>query len=467
MKQHIQIIILLISILSISSKTYSQVEISVRNVNRGIELCNEGKNDLGLFYLTIGLRNEELPDSLRNIGELFRQYSYIVCDEEKVSKDVLEKILPKINEPLYQLILTNHYLGLHFLQNDKLDKAHFFLRNCMQACETIGRKDSIEYAQCLKDMALLAEKQNKYNEADSIYKQVYTLLKGDDRYKETFMYLLSEYYHNNYMYLHNYNKALTIAKDNSFITKQLYGNLNQKYIQTLIDQSYAYSALFQYNSAIELSDSICILQEKLTGKNNPNYYIALRNKVYAYSEIEDYNNALKHSNELLQLTENTEDWLDNASYNVSIKHKLGKYEEAIKQQKRIIAYYTENNNTTSLGYIRSISDLRKIYDDVSGYKDELEKLDQILISFELPDTATNDELLDVFISKSYAYSNKSYIEYSTFVQNTIKELDPILESDIYYQSIKCGMLIEVLYPNYNDAIEYIEATLCRNSNREF
>ena len=329
-----KIICIIFCLLSVSF-LHSQVNIAVRNIIRGIELCNEGKNDLGLFYLTIGLRNEELPDSLRNIGELFRQYSYIVCDEEKVSKDVLEKILPQINEPLYQLILTNHYLGLHFLQNDKLDKAHIFLKNCMQACETIGRKDSIEYAQCLKDMALLAEKQNKYNEADSIYKQVYTLLKGDNRYKETFRYLLSFYYHNNYMYLHKYNEALDIAEENSIVTKHLYGTLSQEYIQSLRDQLYAYHKLNQYAISIELSDSICILQEKLTGKNNPNYYIALRDKVYACYEIEDYNNALKHSNELLQLTENTEYWLDNANYNVSIKHKLGKYEEAIKQQKKI------------------------------------------------------------------------------------------------------------------------------------
>ena len=127
-----------------------------------------------------------------------------------------------------------------------------------------------------------------------------------------------------------------IAKENTTITYDLYGNISQKYIQTLIDQSYAYSALSQYKSVIELSDSICILQEILTGKNNPNYYVALRNKVFAYSEAEDYDNALMHSNELLQLTENTDYWLDNASYNVTIKHKLVKYEEAIKKQKEII-----------------------------------------------------------------------------------------------------------------------------------
>lgn len=360
---------------------------------------------------------------------------------------------------MYQLIFANQYLGKYYTQNKGFDKAHIYFNNCLRVCERIGRKDSIEYAQCLKDMAFLAQIQNRYNEADSIYKQVYTLLKGDDRYKETFMYFLSEYYHNNYMYLHNYNEALNIAKESSIVTKELYGTLSQYYIQSLIDQSYTYSALFQYNSAIELSDSICILQERLTGKNNPNYYVALRNKVFAYSEAEDYDNALMHSNELLQLTENTDYWLDNASYNVTIKHKLGKYEEAIKKQKEIIAYYEENNYTSSLEYIRSISYLRQIYDDVSGYKDELKKLNEILISFEFPASATGEEILDVFLCKLYAYDDKSFQEYSTFIKNTISRLDPILYSSAEYQSIKCCMLLDVFYPNNNEAIENIKLHL--------
>lgn len=55
---------------------YSQIDIAVRNINRGIELGNEGKYELALFYLSIGLKNVELSDSIRNIGELYRQCSY-------------------------------------------------------------------------------------------------------------------------------------------------------------------------------------------------------------------------------------------------------------------------------------------------------------------------------------------------------------------------------------------------------
>ena len=464
MKQHIQILILLISILSISSKTYSQVDISVRNINRGIELCNEGKHELGLFYLSVGLRNEDLSDSLRSIGELYRQISYYITDKDKISYDILEDILPKIKDPHGPLLIyANKLLGQKYTQQNDFKKAHLYLDQSLQECERIGRKDSIEYILCIMEMAELNLKQEKYDESDCIYKYAYKLLKDNYihiyTYKETFMHLLFAYYHNNYMYLHNYEKALSIAKENSIITNQLFGNLNQKYIQSLIDQSYAYSALGDYKATIELSDSICVLQEKLTGKNNHNYYIALRNKVFAYSEIEDYNNALKYSNELLQLTKNTEYWLDNTNYNISLKHKLGKYEEAIKKQKEIIAFYEENNNTSSLEYIRSISNLRQIYDDVSGYKDELKELNEILISFEFPESATGEEILDIFLCKLYAYHDKSFQEYSAFIKNTISKLDPILYSEIGYQSIKCGMLLDVLYPNYKDAVEYINLHL--------
>ena len=459
MKQHFYILILIISILFISSETYSQVNIAVRNINRGIELCDEGKHELGLFYLIIGLRNEELPDSLKNIGELYRQCSNIITDEEKVSNNVLESILPNITSPLYQLIFANQYLGKHYIQNEEFAKAHIYLNNCLEVCERIGRKDSIEYAQCLKDMAFLVQIQNRYNEADSIYKQVYTLLKGDDRYKETFMYLLFEYYHNNYMYLHNYDKALSLAQENSIIINQLFGSINQEYIQSLRDQSYAFSKLHQYNPVIELSDSICNLQETLTGKNSSYYFIALRDKVFAYSKIENYDKAHEYSNELIELTKGTENWIDNVSYNISLKHKLGKYEEAIKKQKEIIAFYEENNNTSSLEYIRNISYLRQIYDDVSGYKDELKKLNEILISFEFPESATGEEILDIFLCKLYAYSDKSFGEYSIYVKNMTNKLDSVLNSDLYYQSIKCGMLLDVLYPNYKDAIEYINLHL--------
>lgn len=441
------------------SNLHSQINISIRNINRGIELCDEGKYELGLFYLSIGLRSEELPDSLRNIGELYRQCSYIITDETKVSNNVLESILPNIKSPLYQLIYAYQHLGRHYTQTKNFDKAHSYLSNCLQECEYIGRKDSIEYIWCLIDMARLTQDQNKYEETDSIHKQAYSLLKGNDTYKDAFMYLLSEYYHNNYMFLRNYSKALSIAKENSIITNQLFGNLNQKYIQSLIDQSYAYSALGQYKSAVVLSDSICILQEKLTGKDHPNYYIALRNKVFSLNEIEDYDNALKHSNELIQLTEGNEYWIDYISYNVKINQKQGNYEEAIRKQKEIIEYYVKNDKSQSLKYIESISNLRQIYDDVSGYKDEVKKLDEILISFKLPYPPAPEESLTLFLLKSYAYSDKSFGEYSIYVKNMTNKLDSVLNSDLYYQSIKCGMLLDVLYPNYKDAIEYINLHL--------
>ena len=218
MKQHIYILILIISLLSISSKTYSQVDIAVRNINRGIELCDEGKHHIGLFYLSIGLRNEELPDSLRNIGELYRQCSYIITDKEKVSNDILENVLPQIKEPSYLLIYANQHLGQFYTQQEKFAKAHLYLNQSLQECERIGRKDSIEYVWNLIDLARLAIKQGKYDETNNLHQQAYNLLKGNETYKDAFMYLLSEFYHNNYMYLHNYNEALNIAKESSNVT---------------------------------------------------------------------------------------------------------------------------------------------------------------------------------------------------------------------------------------------------------
>ena len=466
MKQHIYILILIISLLSISSKTYSQVDISVRNINRGIELCDEGKHHIGLFYLSIGLRNEELPDSLRNIGELYRQCSYIITDKEKVSNDILENVLPNIKEPLYVSIYAYLHLGQYYIQREQFNKANSYLNKCLNECEKNGRKDSIEYIWCLTDMARIMTKQGNYNATNSLHKQIYTLLKieGNNIYKENLMYLLFAYYDNNYMNLHNYNEALNIAKENTTITYDLYGNISQKYIQTLIDQSYAYSALSQYKSVIELSDSICILQEKLTGKNNPNYYIALRNKVYAYSEIEDYNNALKHSNELLQLTENTEYWLDNASYNVSINHNLGKYDDAIKRQKEIVNLYKKENRN-SYKYIQSLYNLRTIYDDISGYKKEITELDEYILSLDITRTMTKEELLSLFMIKSRIYQNRSYLEYSSYIKTKINELDSILGLDIYYQSFKC-FLLDIIYPNYNDAIDYVESHLSLLKDRQ-
>ena len=167
MKQHIYILILIFSLLSISSKTYSQVDISVRNINRGIELCDEGQHHIGLFYLSIGLRNEELPDSLRNIGELYRQCSYIITDKEKVSNDILENVLPNIKEPLYVSIYAYLHLVQYYIQREQLNKANSYLNKCLNECEKNGRKDSIEYIWCLTDMARIMTKQGNYNATNS------------------------------------------------------------------------------------------------------------------------------------------------------------------------------------------------------------------------------------------------------------------------------------------------------------
>ena len=471
MKQHIQILILLISILSISSKTYSQVDISVRNINRGIELCNEGKHELGLFYLSVGLRNEDLSDSLRSIGELYRQISYYITDKDKISYDVLEDILPKIKDPHGPLLIyANKLLGQKYTQQNDFKKAHLYLDQSLKECERIGRKDSIEYILCIMEMAELNLKQEKYDENDSIYKYAYKLLKDNYihiyTYKETFMHLLFAHFHNNYMYLHNYEKALSIAKENSIITNQLYGINNQKYIQTLIDQSYAYGELFQYDSVIELTDSICKLQEMLTGKNNSNYYTALNNKVEVYANIEDYDNALKYSDELLELTKDTEDWIDYASSSISIYQNLGKYSEAIKMQKSIVIYYRNINDIGSLKYVQSLYNLREIYDDILGYKKEIEELDRLIISFDFSHSPTKSEVLNLFIYKLGVYKDKGFKEYISFVKDRINELDLILGSDMIYQHVKCTMLLEVLHPDYDDAIEYVESYLTLLKNKQ-
>ena len=175
MKHYIYILISTICILLVSSKAYSQVDISTRNINRGIELCNEGKDHLGIFYLSIGLRDKELPDSLRNIGELYRQCSYIITDKEKVSNDILENILPNIKEPLYVSIYAYLHLGQYYIQQEQFDKADSYLNKCLNECEKNGRKDSIEYIWCLTDMARLMTKQGKYNVTNSLHKQIYTL----------------------------------------------------------------------------------------------------------------------------------------------------------------------------------------------------------------------------------------------------------------------------------------------------
>ena len=177
MKQHIQILILLISILSIASKTYSQVDISVRNVNRGIELCNEGKHEFGLIHLSMGLKDKELPDSIRYVGELYRQCSYIITDKSKVSYGILESILPKIKEPQGPLLIyANQDLGNWYIQQEEFDKAYLYLNQSLQECERINRKDSIEYIYSLTDIASLESKRNNSKEVDRLFEYIYNLI---------------------------------------------------------------------------------------------------------------------------------------------------------------------------------------------------------------------------------------------------------------------------------------------------
>ena len=456
MKQHIQILILLISILSISSKTYSQVDISVRNVNRGIELCNEGKHEFGLIHLSMGLKDKELPDSIRYVGELYRQCSYIITDKSKVSYGILESILPKIKEPQGPLLIyANQDLGNWYIQQEDFDKAYLYLNQSLQECERINRKDSIEYIYSLTDIASLESKRNNLKEVDRLFEYIYKLLNNKESENYRFQTILLSFFIDYQFNLNASEKAYHVALKRSQILFDMYGGISDEYIKSLWDQ---YDASFVYNQekAKVIIDSICDIQEKITGKNHHDYFTALNSKIETYIAIGDYNNALKYSNELMDLSNGTRYHILYKQQQVTILHDLGKYEEAIKKQKEIVVYYISINNTSSFEYIQSVFRLRKIYDDLSGYKKEITKLDEIIISFNFSYTPTNEELLNLLIFKLSVYKYKSYTEYSSFVKNEFKKLDSILGSDMLYQNLKCG-IVEILYPDYNDAVKYIES----------
>ena len=457
MKQHIQILILLISILSIASKTYSQVDISVRNVNRGIELCNEGKHEFGLIHLSMGLKDKELPDSIRYVGELYRQCSYIITDKSKVSYGILESILPKIKEPQGPLLIyANQDLGNWYIQQEEFDKAYLYLNQSLQECERINRKDSIEYIYSLTDIASLESKRNNSKEVDRLFEYIYKLLNNKDSEKYRFQTILLSFFIDYQFNLNNSEKAYRVALKRSQILFDMYGDISDEYIKSLWDQ---YDASFIYNQerAKDIIDSICYIQEKITGKNHYDYWTALDSKIDTYIAIEDYNNALKFSNELIELSNGTRYQILYKQDQATILHNLGKNEEAISKQKEIISYYTRINDMNSFEYIQSIYQLRLMYDDISGYKKEIDKLDEIIISFNFQHSATKEELLNLLIIKYHIHKlSKSFQDCFSFVKDKFSKLDTILGSDMIYQSIKCSE-IDVLYPDYNDAIKYIES----------
>ena len=455
MKQHIQILVLLISILSISSKTYSQVDLSVKNINRGMELCNEGKHELGLILLSMGLKDKELPDNIRNLGELYRQCSYIVTDKSKVSYEILENILPTIKEPQGPLLIyANQDLGNWYIQQEDFDKAYLYLNQSLQECERINRKDSIEYIYSLTDIASLESKRNNSKEVDRLFEYIYKLLNNKDTEKYRFQTILLSFFIDYQFNLNNSEKAYHVALKRSQILFDMYGEISDEYIKSLWDQ---YDASFIYNQerAKAIIDSICYIQEKITGKNHYDYWTALDSKIDMYIAIEDYNNALEFSSELIELSNGTRYEILYKQKQVTILHDLGKYEDAISKQKEIISYYNRINNTNSFEYIQSIYKLRIIYDDILGYKKEIDELDEIITSYNFPYSASKDELLNLFTIKLHIHKlSNSFQDYYSFVKNEFSKLDTILGSDMIYQSIKCEE-IEVPYPDNNDAIKFI------------
>ena len=281
------------------------MDIAIKNINKGLDLCNEGKHELGLSYLSIGLEDTELSDSIKNIGELYRQCSYFITDRNKISYDVLEKILPKIKEPQGPLLIyANQHLGRWYTQQKDFKKAHLYLTQSLKECERINRKDSIEYIYSLTDLANLESNRNNPKEVDRLYDYIYELLNNKDTEKFKFQTVLLSFYLNYKDILLDYEKAFNIAHKRSNILSDIYGNISYEYIQSLWDQ-YDVSFIYDQENARNIIDTICHIQEKLTGKNHYDYWTALSSKIDTYIAIEDYNNDLKFSNELIELSNGT------------------------------------------------------------------------------------------------------------------------------------------------------------------
>ena len=348
-----KIICIIFCLLNISN-LHSQINISVRNINRGIELCNEGKHDLGLFYLSIGLKDEELSDSIRNVGELYRQCSYAITDRSKLSYDVLKNTLPKIKEPKGPLLIyANQYLGQFYTQQEDFDKAFFYLKHSLKECERINRKDSIEYIYSLTDLASLESKRMNINAVDSLYKYIYKILDNKDSEKFRFQTILLSFYIDYKEILLNDERAFNVAQKRSQILSEMYGVISEEHIKSLWDQ-YDASYIYNVGQAKVIADSICYVQEKITGKNHYDYWTALDSKIDMYIAIEDHDNALKFSNELIELSKGTRYQILYKQNHATILHDLGKYEEAISIQKEIISYYTRINDTSSFEYIQGV-----------------------------------------------------------------------------------------------------------------
>lgn len=434
---------------------YSQTNLSEEYIKRGIEYCEQNMYQIGLYSLNAGLNSsEELSDSIKNIGEMYRQCAYILTnDTSHISIELLEKLIPLMKHPCgINLVIGNKYLSDWYTNQQDYKKAYTYIKRTLEEIETLGEKKNIMYLACIAIAADLQDILGNYDEAAKFYQYLYYNAKNIN----TKLYInalggLATYF---YLYNIDYCKSLSYSKEQANATLELYGKSSKEYILALQN---VYDACLniptEHDLAISTAYEIYNLQKE-SNINKEGYIAALENLITAYNINRSFSLATPYVQELVAITKGTSKWKEVASTLSHLYFMYGNSNEAINLQRKIISLYKKEKKIECYQYIYEISNLIHYLSNREYTQNEIRELYDIINTTVINDIDRLPDSMKITycLIKAEAYKEtEQYWEYYKCIKHLKNKIN---EEYIYFFPIET--IQECFFSNSEEAFNYIK-----------
>lgn len=287
----------------------------------------------------------------------------------------------KTNHPEYTEVLV----GRGWLATDraKYRNALPLLQEVLPLLKERFGKQSLEYVNVVKRLALTNTHLNNYHAALALYGEALAILKeavGDTNrdYASTL---------NNLAFLHNnmgqYKEALALFQQSAGIYKQIVGENTDAYGGSLIDLAYTYSHLGKYDVSLAMFDEAAVVVKKVLGKEHPWYAQILTGAAFIYKRLGDLDKAMSLHEEALGIRKKTHgeehaDYAESLQYLAGLHFNKGQHDKALAAYRQALGIYEKALGRESIYYAGRLNQMAAVYDGKVQYDTALHLCRQAL-----------------------------------------------------------------------------------------
>ncbi|MBR3757713.1 MAG: CHAT domain-containing protein [Bacteroidaceae bacterium] len=365
------------------------------NILHGIELCKQGKYNVGLFYLPSIKEEKDIPTQIKLRGEFYLQYAYYFSNDKRFSLNQLDsiceiyvpndsvdlnlprtiaynlskkgnyamalkygKITTKWNELVYgkksiQYAYALDNLSIRYTDINEYDSAMICAK---KANNIIGRTigiNNIDYVKSLNNIADIYLCTRKYSKSIKYFEKGLEIIERNNLQNDVMYPILLD--NLSILYFNNIDKEKGIYYNEKALNLYYKDTLSSDYVTTLSNLGTKYSAIGKHEDAIKCYLKALSITMKIKGPETYECINAYRKLASSYLKLGDYQKYLDLSMSSLSIM--NKKGINNSYYIQELVDNMIDYEDYINA-KSLLEQLLEKDYCSqqdSIKYLRNLS----------------------------------------------------------------------------------------------------------------